>query len=202
MNQDKIKMREKLSFAMANFGNIPVMTLINGYLLIFYTNICGLSPAACATLFLIARFLDAINDPLVGFMIDHLPTRKMGHFRPTLILGTILCSANFLLLWFGPMLSTSGKLAIAYVSYILLGVLFPVMDISLNSLLPVMTEDMNYRNTSIVGLAAALGMGVSQASASLSAFPAWVTTIFGKSPVVLATITAVFLNLVLPKNSD
>ena len=152
-------MREKLSFAMANFGNIPVMTLINGYLLIFYTNICGLSPAACATLFLIARFLDAINDPLVGFMIDHLPTRKMGHFRPTLILGTILCSANFLLLWFGPMLSTSGKLAIAYVSYILLGVLFPVMDISLNSLLPVMTEDMKERNSlsSIKGLAYVIG---------------------------------------------
>ena len=135
------------------------MTLINGYLLIFYTNICGLSPAACATLFLIARFLDAINDPLVGFMIDHLPTRKMGHFRPTLILGTILCSANFLLLWFGPMLSTSGKLAIAYVSYILLGVLFPVMDISLNSLLPVMTEDMKERNSlsSIKGLAYVIG---------------------------------------------
>ena len=144
---------------MANFGNIPVMTLINGYLLIFYTNICGLSPAACATLFLIARFLDAINDPLVGFIIDHLPTRKMGHFRPTLILGTILCSVNFLLLWFGPMLSTSGKLAIAYVSYILLGVLFPVMDISLNSLLPVMTEDMKERNSlsSIKGLAYVIG---------------------------------------------
>lgn len=159
MNQDKIKMREKLSFAMANFGNIPVMTLINGYLLIFYTNICGLSPAACATLFLIARFLDAINDPLVGFIIDHLPTRKMGHFRPTLILGTILCSVNFLLLWFGPMLSTSGKLAIAYVSYILLGVLFPVMDISLNSLLPVMTEDTKERNSlsSIKGLAYVIG---------------------------------------------
>lgn len=159
MNQDKIKMREKLSFAMANFGNIPIMTLVNGYLLIFYTNICGLSPAACATLFLIARFLDAINDPLVGFMIDHLPTRKMGHFRPTLILGTILCSANFLLLWFGPMLSTSGKLAIAYVSYILLGVLFPVMDISLNSLLPVMTEDMKERNSlsTIKGLAYVIG---------------------------------------------
>lgn len=159
MNQDKIKMREKLSFAMANFGNIPIMTLINGYLLIFYTNICGLSPAACATLFLIVRFLDAINDPLVGFIIDHLPTRKMGHFRPTLILGTILCSVNFLLLWFGPMLSTSGKLAIAYVSYILLGVLFPVMDISLNSLLPVMTEDMKERNSlsTIKGLAYVIG---------------------------------------------
>lgn len=169
MNQDKIKMREKLSFAMANFGNIPIMTLINGYLLIFYTNICGLSPAACATLFLIARFLDAINDPLVGFIIDHLPTRKMGHFRPTLILGTILCSVNFLLLWFGPMLSTSGKLAIAYVSYILLGVLFPVMDISLNSLLPVMTEDMKERNSlsTIKGLAYVIGALVTGVAAPL-----------------------------------
>ena len=80
MNQDKIKMREKLSFAMANFGNIPVMTLINGYLLIFYTNICGLSPAACATLFLIARFLDAINDPLVGFINRPSSDQKDGTF--------------------------------------------------------------------------------------------------------------------------
>lgn len=46
MNHDKIKMREKLSYAAVNVGNIPIMTLINGYLLIFYTNICGLSPAA------------------------------------------------------------------------------------------------------------------------------------------------------------
>ena len=57
------------------------------------------------------------------------------------------------------MLSTSGKLAIAYVSYILLGVLFPVMDISLNSLLPVMTEDMKERNSlsTIKGLAYVIG---------------------------------------------
>ena len=65
----------------------------------------------------------------------------------------------------------------------------------------VMTEVMNYRNTSIVGLAAALGMGVSQASASLSAFPTWVTTIFGKSPVVIATLVAILLNVTLPKDT-
>lgn len=60
-------------------------------------------------------------------------------------------------------------------------------------------EPMDYRSTSIVGLAIALGMGVTQANAALATFPGWVTTIFGKSPVVLATMTAVFLNLVLPK---
>ena len=61
---------------------------------------------------------------------------------------------------------------------------------------------MNYRNTTIVGLAIALGMGITQANAALASFPAWVTTIFGKSPVVLATIVAILLNLVLPKDMD
>ena len=72
-------------------------------------------------------------------------------------------------------------------------------SIAMTGMKLVMTEDMNYRNTSIVGLAAALGMGVSQASASLSAFPEWVTTIFGKSPVVIATLVAIFLNVTLPQ---
>lgn len=60
-------------------------------------------------------------------------------------------------------------------------------------------EPLDYRSTSIVGLAVALGMGVSQANAALGSFPTWVTMIFGKSPVVLATIMAVVLNLILPK---
>ena len=73
-------------------------------------------------------------------------------------------------------------------------------SIAMTGMKLVMSEEMNYRNTSIVGLAAALGMGVSQASASLSAFPDWVTTIFGKSPVVIATLVAIFLNVTLPKH--
>ena len=52
------------------------------------------------------------------------------------------------------------------------------------------------------GLAIALGMGVTQANAALAQLPAWVTTIFGKSPVALSTLVAVFLNLVLPKEKE
>lgn len=144
---DRIKFGEKVAYGCINLGNIPIMTLINGYLLIFYTNICGLDPKACATLFLIARILDGLNDPLVGFCIDRLPSTRFGHFRMPLIVGTILCGINFLLLWFGPMMATSGKLLIAYISYLLIGVLFPVMDISLNSLLPVMATDMKERQS-------------------------------------------------------
>lgn len=66
----------------------------------------------------------------------------------------------------------------------------------------VTSQKMTFRNSSIVGLAVALGVGVTQASASLAMFPGWVTTVFGKSPVVIATIVAVFLNLVLPKDKE
>ncbi|RHR31899.1 MFS transporter [Clostridium sp. AF19-22AC] len=160
MNQDKVTLKEKISYVAVNLGNIPITTLASSFLLIFYTNVCGMNPAACATLFLVARVLDGLNDPFVGFVIDHLPNTKYGHFRPPLIVGTILCSLNFLLLWFGPMMAPSGKLVIAYISYLLLGVLFPVMDISLNSMLPVMTTDMKERNalSSIKGTFYMLGV--------------------------------------------
>ena len=60
-------------------------------------------------------------------------------------------------------------------------------------------EGITARSTTIVGLSAALGMGISQAADALAQFPEAVTTIFGKSPVVIATLLAVFLNLVLPR---
>ena len=72
-------------------------------------------------------------------------------------------------------------------------------SIAMTGIKLVMAENMSYRNTSIVGLAAALGMGVSQAPASLALFPDWVTTVFGKSPVVIATLVAILLNVILPK---
>ena len=88
--KEKIKIQEKLSYALLNLGNIPIQSMMGSYLLIFYTNVVGLNPAACATLFLIARVFDGINDPFVGFFVDHLPTTKWGHFRPPLVMGRYL----------------------------------------------------------------------------------------------------------------
>ena len=75
-------------------------------------------------------------------------------------------------------------------------------SIAMTGMKLVASAEMDYRNSSIVGLAAALGVGVSQATAALATFPEWVTTIFGKSPVVLATIIAVFMNIILPKSRE
>ena len=72
-------------------------------------------------------------------------------------------------------------------------------SIAMTGMKLVSSGDMNHRNTSIVGLAAALGVGISQVTEALAQFPDWVTMVFAKSPVVVATIVAVALNVILPK---
>ena len=56
------------------------------------------------------------------------------------------------------------------------------------------------RNVSIVGIAVALGVGVTQVSGSLAGFPEWVGTVFGGSSVVISPLIALLLNLILPKD--
>ncbi len=63
------------------------------------------------------------------------------------------------------------------------------------------SQHLTARNTTIVGLSAALGVGVAQSSGALAQFPESVSMILGKSPVVIATLMAVLLNLILPKDS-
>lgn len=63
-------------------------------------------------------------------------------------------------------------------------------------------EELTARNTSVVGLSVALGIGVIQASGSLGMFPDWAKTIFGESAVVIATMSAIILNQILPKDAE
>ncbi len=72
-------------------------------------------------------------------------------------------------------------------------------SIAMTGIKLIFQQEMNFRNTSIVGLSVALGMGIIQASGSLDAFPEWVNTVFGSSPVVVATLMAILLNVILPK---
>ena len=60
------------------------------------------------------------------------------------------------------------------------------------------------RKSSVVGLSVALGVGITQVEGCLagSHFPGWVSTVFGSSSVVVATIMAILLNLILPKEPE
>ncbi|WP_296116482.1 uracil-xanthine permease family protein [uncultured Eubacterium sp.] len=75
-------------------------------------------------------------------------------------------------------------------------------SITMTGIKLIASEKLSMRNTAAVGLAVAIGMGVSQVPAALAQFPEWVSMIFGKSPVVLATIIVVIVNQVLPKEKE
>ena len=75
-------------------------------------------------------------------------------------------------------------------------------SIAMTGMKLVAMQPMSYRNTSIVGLSAALGMGVSMVSESLAQFPEWVSLVFASSPVVISAIVAIILNIILPKENQ
>jgi len=154
--------KEKIGFFIVNFGNIPIMSLMNTFLLTFYITVVGLDAVAIGLLFLIARVLDGLNDPIMGFVVDHLPKTKLGRFRSYIIIGSIICCINYLILWLGPALAISGKLIIAYITYLLFGFTFDLMDIPLNSMIPVMSNKDKDRNSlsNIKGLAYMMGTGL------------------------------------------
>ena len=156
-SEGKLSIFEMMSLFFVNTGITPGLSLIQMYLLIFYTDIVGLDPAKIGTLFLVARVFDGFNDPVQGYIIDHLPKTKMGRFRPYLIIASFLFSANFTLVFFGPLWASSGaKMAIAWVTYLMIDMTYSFADIPNNCLLPVMTDNPKERNI----LTVFKGMGI------------------------------------------
>lgn len=65
----------------------------------------------------------------------------------------------------------------------------------------IIQDELSGRNMAIVGLAVALGIGITTVPQSLELFPAWVIMVFGRSAVVISTIVAFGLNLILPQKT-
>ena len=54
-------------------NGVQTVSYTHLFLMIFYTDVCGISMAAVSLLMLVSRFWDAINDPVIGSLSD----RKM-----------------------------------------------------------------------------------------------------------------------------
>ena len=89
-NNQKVRLSEKLGLFMVYAGNIPLMTLLSAYFLIYYTTVVGLDPMGLSTLFLISKVVDGVSDPVMGFIMDRFPVTKRGKFRPMLALDGFL----------------------------------------------------------------------------------------------------------------
>ena len=142
---------------------------------------------------------------IIGAMLGGLPTatysQNVGIVTTTKVINRCVLGLAAVILGVAGIVPKFSALLTTIPQCVLGGATVSVFaSIAMTGMKLVASAEMDYRNSSIVGLAAAIGVGVSQASAALASFPDWVTTIFGKSPVVLATLIAVVLNVILPKS--
>jgi len=114
------------------------------YLLYFYTDVFGLSAAAAGGVFLVARIVDAITDPMMG-MIAERTSSRWGRLRPYLLLGAVPLALVSILTFTVPDLAESGKLVWAYLTYVGFGIVYTVVSIPYSALTASLTDDHHER---------------------------------------------------------
>ena len=141
-----IPLREKIGYALGDAASGGITWKIMSVAFpMFFTNIFGLTFADAGMLMLIARMFDVVTDPLMGSIADRTQSR-WGTYRPWLIFGAIPFGVVFALLLFTPELGPTGKRIWAYGFYLLMMVMYTMVNVPYGSLLNVMTEDADERN--------------------------------------------------------
>ena len=76
--------KDKVGYLCGDLGNDFTFIFASMYLMVFYTNVWGVSPSLVGTLFLVSRCLDAFTDVTMGRIVDKAKPTKDGKFRPWL----------------------------------------------------------------------------------------------------------------------
>jgi GPH family glycoside/pentoside/hexuronide:cation symporter len=138
--------REKISYGIADMGFNFYWTNIATFLLIFYTDVFGISAAAAASMVFTIKIINAFTDPLIGAVADRTTTR-FGKFRPYLIWVPLPLACAAFLTYTTPDLSEGGKIVWAYATYLLMMVCYTCINIPYNALSGVLSADPQERST-------------------------------------------------------
>ena len=122
LNQ-KLTIKEKVGYGLGDFAANIVFQTVMIFLMYYYTDIFGIPAAAVGTLFLLSRIWDAVNDPLMGAIADRTKS-KYGRFRPWIKWTAFPFGVMAVLMFTTPDLSVNGKIIYAYVTYILMMMIF------------------------------------------------------------------------------
>ncbi|MDO6444698.1 MFS transporter [Colwellia sp. 1_MG-2023] len=135
-----LRMKEKIAYGLGDTASNIIFQTVMMFLLIYYTDVVGLSPALVGTLFLVVRIFDAITDPLMGAMADRTNT-KWGQFRPYLLWLALPFGLISVLAFTIFDLSEQGKIIYAFATYSLLMIAYTAINIPYSALGGVLTAD-------------------------------------------------------------
>ncbi len=138
--QKQLTRKEKYSFGFGAFGKDLVVNLIGIYLMYYLTDILGVAASFVGTLYFVARIWDAINDPIMGMIVDKTKT-KWGKFRPWLVIGTLVNSVITVLIFTNFHLEGTALYVFVSIMYIVWGMTYTMMDVPYWSWLPNLTNN-------------------------------------------------------------
>jgi GPH family glycoside/pentoside/hexuronide:cation symporter len=141
-----LSLKEKIGYAFGDTASNFYWQTFSLFLVIYYTDVFGLSAAAVGTMMLATRVIDAISDPLMGSIVDRTHSR-WGKFRPYLIIGIVPLVAGGVLTFTVPDLNSNGKLLWAYGTYTFMMLAYTFINVPYGALLGVMTGDSQQRTT-------------------------------------------------------
>ncbi len=143
--------KEGFSYSLCGFGQNLICTIIGSYLTVFMTDAIGFKALPVALLMLFARIYDALNDPIMGSIVDRTRT-KWGKCRPymkwmaiPIAIMTILC----FLPWYP---NNPGGFAAVSVMYVIWGMVYTVADVPYWGLSTAMSND-TYRRGNLLTIA-------------------------------------------------
>jgi probable glucitol transport protein GutA len=143
-SSQEVKLKERLSYAFTNFGQTMIYGLVVFYLMIYLTDYLAISAAIAGTILGFARIFDAIDDPLMGAILDKTNT-KFGKCRPYMLYTPIPLAIITLFLFAPFEFSNTAAIVYASVMYVVFTLIYTANDIPYWSMSSVMTTDPKQR---------------------------------------------------------
>ena len=142
----KIRLSEKIGYGLGDMSSSMFWKLFGADLMIFYTDVFGISAAVVGTMFAVTRVWDSFFDPVVGAVADRTSSR-WGRFRPYLLFLAVPFGVIGILTFLTPPFGQTGKIVYAFITYALMMMVYSAINVPYASLLGVMSPDPADRNT-------------------------------------------------------
>lgn len=144
--------KEVRAYAIAALGQGLVYSCMSSYITDYYMNVLSLNAMFVIMLMLLARVWDAINDPMMGMIVDRRST-KFGRMKPYPLITAIPIAALTILMFVNPGFDTQNKSIWLYVFvaavYVIWGMVYTASDVPFWSMPNVMTPNPKERGNLI-----------------------------------------------------
>lgn len=132
--------KQKFAFGFGAIGKDAIFNIVGVFLMFYITDIVGLSPAFVGVMLFVARIWDAINDPIMGMIVDNT-RNNFGKFKTWLSIGTLANAIVTILLFTNFDLPQTAMYVYISILYISWGMTYTMMDIPYWSWLPNLTHN-------------------------------------------------------------